>query len=131
MREIAVATSGHSQALDITRLVNEAIAALGVEDGWCRVFVPHTTAGLAVNEAADPDVMVDLLAALERLAPWRADYRHGEGNSAAHVKSVLVGSTLTLPVKGGRLDLGAWQGVFLMEFDGPRRRRVRVDAGRY
>ena len=126
MRALEVHTGQRSQALDITRQVDEAVGASGLDTGWCLVYVPHTTAAVAVNEAADPDVMADLLAALERMVPWQGPYRHGEGNSAAHVKSVLVGSSLTLPVSGGRLELGTWQGVFLMEFDGPRRRRVLV-----
>lgn len=128
MHSIEVQSKNHSQALDITRQVNQVVQDSGVEAGWCEVFVPHTTAGLAVNEAADPDVMADVLATLERLAPWTGPYRHSEGNAAAHVKSILVGSSLRLPVQGGRLALGTWQGVFFMEFDGPRRRRVLIDV---
>jgi secondary thiamine-phosphate synthase enzyme len=124
---IKVATDKHTQAVDLTRQVNQAVAEGGMRDGWCLVYVPHTTAGVAVNEAADPSVMRDVLAALERLVPWQGDYHHAEGNSAAHIKSILTGSSLTLPVKGGRLDLGTWQGVFFMEFDGPRSRRMLVD----
>jgi secondary thiamine-phosphate synthase enzyme len=127
MEIIPVKTSAHSQAVDITGLVQKALAGSGKKQGWCEVFVPHTTAGVAVNEAADPAVMQDVLDALERLAPWRGNYRHAEGNAAAHVKSVLVGSTVRVPVKDGRLALGAWQGIFFLEFDGPRSRQVWVD----
>lgn len=128
MEEIAVKTSAHDQALDITSKVGKIVSSSKVQDGWCEVFVPHTTAAVAVNEAADPDVMIDLLATLTKLVPWHGEYRHMEGNSAAHLKSVLVGSTVRLPVRGGRLMLGTWQGVFFMEFDGPRRRRAWVDV---
>jgi secondary thiamine-phosphate synthase enzyme len=128
MRILEVKTSAHSQGVDITRQVNQAVAGSGVQEGWCEVFVPHTTAAVAVNEAADPAVISDIINTLDKLAPWRGDYRHQEGNAAAHVKSVLVGSTVRLPVEGGRLALGTWQGIFFMEFDGPRTRKVRVDV---
>ena len=121
-------TSARSQALDITRRLEEEVAAAGLAEGWCRVYVPHTTAGVAVNEAADPDVMADVLAALERLVPWQGGYRHSEGNSAAHIKSILTGSSVQAPIAGGRLALGTWQGIFFMEFDGPRRRRVLISV---
>ena len=126
MQMLEIATNSRSQALDITGLVQEAVRTSGVGEGWAVVYVPHTTAGVAVNEAADPDVMADVLMTLERLVPWQAGYRHAEGNSAAHVKSILVGSNVRAPVSGGRLLLGTWQGIFFMEFDGPRRRTVRV-----
>ena len=128
MQSFSVKTSAHSQALDITEAVQEVVAGSGVARGWCEVFVPHTTAAVAVNEAADPAVMQDVLDTLDKLVPWRAGYRHREGNAAAHVKSVLTGSTVRLPVEGGRLALGTWQGVFFMEYDGPRTRRVLVDV---
>ena len=128
MPELELNTRQRDQALDVTARVAELVAAAGLARGWCRLFVPHTTAGLVINEAADPDVMADVLAALDRLVPWQGPYRHAEGNSAAHLKSILVGSSLTLPVREGRLELGAWQGIFFMEFDGPRRRRLRVEV---
>lgn len=128
MPMLEIATQGHSQALDITRLVRQAVEASGVTEGWATVYVPHTTAGVAINEAADPDVMADVLMALERLVPWQGGFRHAEGNSAAHVKSMLVGSSVRAPVSGGRLLLGTWQGIFFMEFDGPRRRTARVEV---
>lgn len=127
MQEIKVRSTSHSQAVDITSLVQKALTDMNAGSGWCEVFVPHTTAAAAVNEAADPDVMTDMLSALDKLVPWQDNYRHAEGNSAAHVKSVLVGATVRLPVKDGRLALGTWQGIFFMEFDGPRNRRAWVD----
>lgn len=129
MPMLEIATQGRSQALDITRQVQQAVTASGVADGWATVYVPHTTAGVAINEAADPDVMADVLMTLERLVPWQGPYRHSEGNSAAHVKSILVGSSVRVPVSGGSLALGTWQGIFFMEFDGPRRRKARVEVG--
>lgn len=128
MISIGVNTSAHSQGVDITRQVAEVVQGSGVDEGWCEVFVPHTTAAVAVNEAADPDVISDIINTLDKLVPWQGGYRHAEGNSAAHVKSVLLGSTVRLPVSGGRLALGTWQGVFFMEFDGPRSRKAWVDV---
>jgi secondary thiamine-phosphate synthase enzyme len=128
MQTISVKTESHSQAVDITRQVQRAVADSGVREGWCEVFVPHTTAAVAVNESADPAVMADVLDALDGLVPWKAGYRHAEGNAAAHVKSVLTGPGVRLPVSGGALSLGTWQGVFFMEYDGPRSRRALVDV---
>jgi secondary thiamine-phosphate synthase enzyme len=99
---------------------------MGVGDGVVMVFAPHTTAGITINENADPDVMADVREALERAVPWRANYRHGEGNAAAHVKASLVGSSALVPVESGRLRLGTWQGIYLCEFDGPRTRQVWI-----
>jgi secondary thiamine-phosphate synthase enzyme len=113
--------------LDITAQVAEVVVASGIRQGLAVVHVPHTTAGVTVNENADADVPHDILAALEEAIPWRQEfYRHGEGNSAAHVKSSLVGCTQTLLVEDGRLVLGTWQGVFFCEFDGPRNRKAIV-----
>lgn len=128
MQSIAVQTSAHSQAKNITSQVQEVVAKSGVLEGWCEVFVLHTTAAVCINEAADPDVMQDILSTLDKLVPWKDNYRHAEGNSAAHIKSVLLGSTVRLPVSGGVLNLGTWQGVFFMEFDGPRSRKALVDV---
>lgn len=128
MQTISVKTSDHSQAKNITGQVQDVVASSGVNHGWCEVFVPHTTAAVSINEAADPAVMQDILVSLDKLVPWQDNYRHAEGNSAAHVKSVLLGSTVRLPVRGGRLNLGTWQGVFFMEFDGPRSRKALVDV---
>jgi secondary thiamine-phosphate synthase enzyme len=124
-----VETRSATQLVEITRQVQEAIRASGVNDGIAVVASVHTTAGITVQENADPDVAHDLLLALENAVPARASrgsYLHGEGNSDAHVKAALVGASATLVVERGALVLGTWQGVFLCEFDGPRRRTVAV-----
>ncbi|NPV07702.1 MAG: YjbQ family protein [Anaerolineae bacterium] len=127
MRIIEVETTARSQLVDVTRQVAEVLAEEGSErDGVCHVFVLHTTAGITVNENADPSVGRDLLAHLDRLVPWDGRYAHSEGNSAAHIKASLLGSSVSVPVRGGRLVLGTWQGIFLAEFDGPRRRRLGI-----
>ena len=126
MTEFSVRTRSRTQLVDVTREVAEAVAASGLDRGGALVQVPHTTAGVTINENADPDVCADLEGALDRLVPRDGPYRHSEGNSAAHVKSTLVGSSVTVPVEGGRLVLGTWQGIYLCEFDGPRTRKVRV-----
>ena len=111
--------------LDITGQVGAAVREAGVADGQVTVYVPHTTAGVTINENADPDVVHDVLAALDAAVPWRQGfYQHTEGNSAAHVKSSMVGCSAVVPVAGGRLALGTWQAVFFCEFDGPRTRRA-------
>lgn len=126
MKEISLRTERRCQLLDITKLVEEAVASSGVKDGICVLFVPHTTAGITVNEAADPSVARDISNTLSRLVPESASYSHSEGNADSHIKSVLVSPSLTLLVKGGRLVLGTWQGVFFCEFDGPRSRKLLV-----
>jgi len=124
-----VRTGARSEMRDITSEVRRAVAEAGVREGLVTVYVPHTTAGVTINENADPDVVHDLLAALDRAVPWRQPfYQHGEGNSAAHVKSTLVGCSAAVPVVEGRLALGTWQAVFFCEFDGPRTRRVTVSV---
>ncbi|MGE5529581.1 MAG: secondary thiamine-phosphate synthase enzyme YjbQ [Patescibacteria group bacterium] len=123
--ELAIETKSRTEFVDLTGLVQRTLAQVGAADGVCTVYVPHTTAGVTVNENADPDVAADLGAALDRMVP-AGPYRHGEGNSPAHVKASLVGCSVSLPVARGRLLLGTWQGVYLCEFDGPRRRRVLV-----
>ena len=126
MMELTVATQNRSQMVEVTDRLQQAVRELGLTDGAIAVFCPHTTAGLTVNENADPAVADDLLRSLERLVPWEGDYRHLEGNAAAHVRAALVGHSVVLPVSGGRLRLGRWQGVFLCEFDGPRQRTLWV-----
>ena len=121
-----VATARREQFVDITRQVAEAVAASRATDGAAIVYCPHTTAGITINENADPDVVTDLLAGLERLAPRNAGWRHGEGNSDGHLKASLLGASATVPIADGRLTLGTWQGIYLGEFDGPRRRTVLV-----
>lgn len=111
---------------NITRQVEQAVRESGVEDGVCIVYCPHTTAGLTVNENADPDVVSDLLYALDKTFPDRPEFRHMEGNTAAHLKASCMGSSVTIPVERGRLVLGTWQGIYFCEFDGPRSRSFFV-----
>jgi len=122
--ELAVSSAKRSDLVDITSDVQDRVRWSGVEKGICAIFVPHTTAGLVINENWDPSVRTDILAVLDRLVPWQGDYHHTEGNAAAHIKAVLVGASATLPVEAGRIVLGRWQGIFMGEFDGPRQRRV-------
>jgi secondary thiamine-phosphate synthase enzyme len=125
--EIEIRTRSQSELQDITDRVQAAVTDSGLGEGLCCVFVPHTTAGLTLNENWDPDVRGDLVRALAALVP-DVPFHHGEGNSPAHLLSSLVGASETLLVRGGRLVLGSWQGVYLAEFDGPRRRRVMVQV---
>lgn len=129
MKELSFSTSRRTEFVPIGRAVRSAVAGLGLRDGWLTVFVPHTTAGVTINEGADPDVASDLERWLDRLVPWRGEYAHAEGNTAAHAKAALVGSSVRVPVRDGDLRLGTWQEIFLCEFDGPRERRVWVAAG--
>lgn len=128
MVEIKVQTSARTDFVDVTGQVQAAVGRLQVADGAVVVFNPHTTAGVTVNEGADPDVVRDLAAILERAVPWSGGYRHAEGNAAAHAKAVLTGSSVTLLVRGGRLALGTWQAVWFCDYDGPRERRLWVGA---
>ncbi|NLG68593.1 MAG: YjbQ family protein [Firmicutes bacterium] len=125
MIRIELSTSAHSEMVDITARVSRALEEAGVRaDGVVHLFCPHTTAGLLINERADPDVAADILAYLERAVPWEGGWRHAEGNAAAHVRAALVGAAVWVPLEGGRLRRGRWQGIFFCEFDGPRRRTV-------
>jgi secondary thiamine-phosphate synthase enzyme len=126
MKHFSVHTGRRTEFVDITKLVQSAVVDLGVRDGSVTVYVPHTTAGVTINEHADPDVVSDIVAALDRLVPWDGPYKHGEGNAAAHIKASLMGSSAHVLVSGGHIRLGTWQGVFLCEFDGPREREVWV-----
>lgn len=126
MIQLDIPTQSRDQALDVTGIINKAIADKRWQRGMCNIFVPHTTAAITINEGCDPSVMHDVLNSFSRLIPWRADYTHPEGNSAAHIKSILVGVSLSVPVETGRLALGQWQKVFFMEFDGPRKRGLRL-----
>ena len=121
-----VSTRRRAQLVDITERVAEAVARSGVSEGVCYVFIPHTTAGVTVNEGADPDVARDLERQLAALVPKEADYEHAEGNSDSHIKTALMGPSVSVPVRGGKLALGTWQAVFLCEWDGPRTRQVEV-----
>ena len=124
VREIEVRTSAREEMVDITREVEKVVASSGVKEGVCYIYVPHTTAGVFINEHADPSVVRDVKVTLDRLVPRSGDYRHLEGNSDAHIKATLVGTSQVVLVEGGRLRLGTWQGIFFAEFDGPRRRKV-------
>jgi len=120
-----VVTSSRRQLVNITAEVQQEVRQAGTTDGVCHVFVPHTTASVVVNESADPDVVRDLVAAYETLIP-PIRFAHSEGNSDAHFLATLLGCSVTLPIRAGRLSLGTWQGVFFVELDGPRSRKVRV-----
>ena len=113
--------------IDITAKVRELVQGSPIREGICQILIPHTTAGITVNENADTDVVTDMLAALDAMVP-RLSYRHGEGNSRAHVKSSLMGCSLAIPVENGELVLGTWQGIYFCEFDGPRKRKVFVQV---
>ena len=126
MQTLMVKTDRRTQLVDVTAQVEKAVASSGVTNGTCYLYVPHTTAAITINECADPDVARDVEGALDRLVPKTGTYRHSEGNSDSHVKAVLVGTNQIVPVDGGKLALGRWQGVFFCEFDGPRERRLRV-----
>ena len=128
LKRIKIRTQKRSQWLDITRQVETALAEAGVLSGMCLVHVPHTTAGVTVNENADPDVQKDVLKFFDQMIPRDWGFLHVEGNSDAHIKASLMGCSLTLPVEEGRLMLGRWQGIYFCEFDGPREREVWIQT---
>jgi secondary thiamine-phosphate synthase enzyme len=129
MTEFSVQTSRRSEFVDITRRVQEAVDQSKISEGLTTVFVPHTTAGITINENADPDVAADIIHALDKAVLWDSPhYRHTEGNTAAHVKSSMMGHSVQVLVLGGELQFGTWQGIFLCEFDGPRTRRVWISV---
>ena len=123
-----ISTKSKVELQDITSRIREIVQSSGVREGVCHVFVPHTTAGVTINEDADPDVGRDILAQLEKMVPSQGSYQHREGNAPAHIKASLVGCSQMLLVEDGRLVLGTWQGVFFCEFDGPRQRTVLVEV---
>jgi secondary thiamine-phosphate synthase enzyme len=129
MAEIQVQSRSRVEILDITDQVTQAVVESGVVRGLCHVFVPHTTAGITLNEVADPDVARDLAKAFASMVP-AGGYQHREGNSDAHIKASLVGSSVWIPVEDGRPAMGSWQGVLFCEFDGPRVRRARITVWR-
>jgi secondary thiamine-phosphate synthase enzyme len=128
MKEISVKTTTRSELIDITGKVSAFVQESRMQDGLVVVFVPHTTAGVTINENADPSVKADILMELDKNIPHNDNYTHLEGNSAAHIKSSMMGPSLTVIVEGGRLVLGTWQGIFLCEFDGPRNRKCYMKA---
>lgn len=121
-----VKTTAHTQMLDITRDVQNAVTQSGVRDGLCTVFIPHTTAAVTINENADPDVVRDFTTEINKIVPWEDGYHHMEGNSAAHLKASMIGFSEQIIVEDGRLVLGTWQGIYFCEYDGPRTRKVYV-----
>lgn len=119
----------HKEALiDLTEQIKRLVEESGVLQGFCQVFVPHTTAGITINETADPDVAADLLFTLQRLVPHDLHFRHREGNADAHVKSTLIGASVVIPISKGSIVLGTWQGILFGEFDGPRNRQIIVQV---
>ena len=123
---ISVKTGSRTDMVDITGSVQEELSKAGVIDGICNVYVPHTTAGVTINEGADPAVCRDIMKKLNDLVPPDAGYRHMEGNADSHIKASLMGSSVTVPIESGRLVLGTWQKIFFCEFDGPRSRRLYI-----
>ncbi|MCX5758865.1 MAG: secondary thiamine-phosphate synthase enzyme YjbQ [Candidatus Hydrogenedentes bacterium] len=128
MQKLVVRTAAHSAFVNITCDVQRVVAESGVREGACHVFVPHTTAGVTINENADPDVARDIIQTLERMVPWEGPYAHDEGNSAAHVKASMMGFSQTVLIENGALALGTWQAIYFCEFDGPRNREVWVQV---
>jgi secondary thiamine-phosphate synthase enzyme len=126
MKTLRVKTNRRTQFVDITREVEEAVRESDVKSGVCYIYVPHTTAGVAINEHADPDVASDVEGIFDRLIPHNGPYRHGEGNTDSHMKAILTGTSQIVFIDNGKLALGTWQGIFLCEFDGPRQRTVQV-----
>jgi secondary thiamine-phosphate synthase enzyme len=126
IRQLRVKTNARTELVDITLVVQRLVAESGVRSGVCHIFVPHTTSGITINENSDPNVGRDILKELNNVIPFEDQYGHSEGNSAAHIKSSIIGVSKTVIVEEGRLALGTWQAVFFCEFDGPRDRRVMV-----
>jgi secondary thiamine-phosphate synthase enzyme len=126
MKTLSVKTNRRTQFVDITREVEQAVRESAVKSAVCYVYVPHTTAGIAINEHADPDVASDVEGVFDRLIPHQGPYRHAEGNTDSHMKAILTGTSQTILIEDGKLALGTWQGIFLCEFDGPRHRTIFV-----
>lgn len=129
-RALDIKSSKRCEFIDITSKIGEIVSKAHIQNGVCRIFIPHTTAGVTINENADHSVKNDILRALERIVPLNADYAHAEGNSDAHIKSSLVGTERTVFIENGSLKLGTWQGIFFCEFDGPRNRQAWVLIGK-
>ena len=123
---LSVKTRETTELVDITSDINRLVQKSGIDQGLCMLYVPHTTAAVTINESADPSVKADMLMIMNRIIPWEANYRHLEGNSAAHIKTTLVGPSELIAIENRQLVLGTWQGVFFCEFDGPRSRKLQV-----
>lgn len=126
MHKLNISTIHRTDFVNITSAIQAYVAEAGITDGVVTIFVPHTTAGVTINENADPDVVHDMIHVLDKIVPWHGGYRHSEGNTAAHVKASLMGSSAQVIVQAGKLALGTWQGIFFCEFDGPRQRNVWI-----
>lgn len=126
MKSFTLQTRSRTDFINMDRQVMEALSDAGLRNGIVTVFVPHTTAGVTINENADPDVVTDMEIVLDQMVPWNGNYRHAEGNTAAHVKASMMGSSAQVIVRDGRLQLGTWQSLFFCEFDGPRTRTVWI-----
>lgn len=122
-----VRSNAQTELIDITAKIQDTVKSADIGQGICLLYVPHTTAAITINESADPSVKDDILMILNKIIPWKAGYRHFEGNSPAHIKSVIVGASELVAVENNRLVLGTWQGIFFCEFDGPRTRKVHVN----
>ncbi|PID40475.1 MAG: hypothetical protein CR984_03015 [Proteobacteria bacterium] len=126
MARLTIKTSAQTEMIDVTALVRKQVADSGMDNGLCMLFVPHTTAAVTINESADPAVRQDILMVLNKIVPWEEAYRHLEGNSPAHLKTAIIGSSEWVAVENGQLVLGTWQGLFFCEFDGPRSRKMDI-----
>ncbi len=126
LKAISVNTNNRTEMLDITTEIQRVVQESNKKEGLCIIFIPHTTAAITINENADPDVLRDILQELEKVIPFDDNYRHLEGNSAAHIKSSLIGSSISVIIENGQLKLGTWQGIVFCEFDGPRTRKVWI-----
>ena len=126
LKTLSVQTSSQTEMVDVTGQVQQELSKSGVEEGRLTLYVPHTTAAITINEGADPAVKADILMVLNQMVPWKANYKHMEGNSPAHVKASLIGSAETVIISAGRLVLGTWQRIFFCEFDGPRNRKLHL-----
>ncbi len=126
VKEISVTSGRRAEFVEITREVAKAVSSSGIKEGTALVYVPHTTAGITINENADPDVKSDIIKEMDKIVPWNDDYDHSEGNAAAHIKASLIGESVLIIISKGGLVLGTWQGIFFCEFDGPRKRKVFI-----
>lgn len=126
MIELSLRTNSHTEFLNIDREIQNVITDSGLAEGVCHIFIPHTTAGITINENADPDVTKDMEKILDKVVPWTDDYDHAEGNSAAHVKASMMGFSTSVLFENGRIQFGTWQSIYFCEFDGPRSRKVWI-----
>jgi secondary thiamine-phosphate synthase enzyme len=126
MQTLEIATTNRSEMIDITSEIQSIVSKSNIKSGFCLVYVPHTTAGITINENADPSVTGDILNSFEKLIPFNERYSHMEGNSPAHIKSSIMGQSVNIIIEDGKLLIGTWQGIFFCEFDGPRSRKIYV-----